>query len=228
MLTVAAGRRAVGEPLSGFTGGSYRHLDETGVAAMRDGGTVGVAARRVLFSARDAAPAGEPPLRRYQPVAVASDFQSRHQPVLQFHAGDEYGLAHSLVRRRKRHYGRVVTHAPCRLARWEAHRRRMAAQAGYRADFVVWDAEQPVDSMSQRNPFYISGYTEDKSHDAMVMGFGVASAILLEAPMRGVCLPSRAARPFPRAAKDRVNGICLRRGVKRTVVPARQAARRVA
>lgn len=36
--------------------------------------------------------------------------------------------------------------------------------------------------------------------------------------MRGVCFrPSRAARPFPRklAAKDRVNGICLRRGVKR-------------
>ncbi len=76
----------------GLSADHIEYLDEAGVAAMRDGGTVGVLLPGAFYFLRETQRPPVELLRRYQvPVAVASDFNP-HQPVLQFASGDEYGL----------------------------------------------------------------------------------------------------------------------------------------
>ncbi len=72
--------------------------------------------------------------------------------------------------------------------------------------------------MSRGVILYISGYTEDKSHDAMVSGFSGALAgrdDSIEAPdaRRLFQTVTRSETFSPKTgSKDSVNGICLRRG----------------
>ncbi len=62
----------------GLSADRIEYLDETGVAAMRDGGTIGIIIAQRVWPAQNAPPVEL--LRRYQvPVAVAA-IQSRHQP----------------------------------------------------------------------------------------------------------------------------------------------------
>ncbi|EDQ6098407.1 amidohydrolase family protein, partial [Salmonella enterica subsp. enterica serovar Java] len=92
-------------------------------------------------------------LRRYQvPVAVASDFNPGTSPFCSLHlamnmACVQFGLTPEEA------WAGVTRHAARALGRQATHGQ---LRAGYRADFVVWDAEQPVEIVYEpgRNPLY--------------------------------------------------------------------------
>ncbi|EIW4310209.1 amidohydrolase family protein, partial [Salmonella enterica] len=129
------------------------YLDEAGVAAMRDGGTVGVLLPGAFYFLRETQRPPVELLRRYQvPVAVASDFNPGTSPFCSLHlamnmACVQFGLTSEEA------WAGVTRHAARALGRQATHGQ---LRADYRADFVVWDAEQPVEVVYEpgRNPLY--------------------------------------------------------------------------
>ncbi|VDY43978.1 formimidoylglutamase [Salmonella enterica subsp. enterica serovar Daytona] len=148
----------------GLSADHIEYLDEAGVAAMRDGGTVGVLLPGAFYFLRETQRPPVELLRRYQvPVAVASDFNPGTSPFCSLHlamnmACVQFGLTPEEA------WAGVTRHAARALGRQATHGQ---IRAGYRANFVVWDAEQPVEIVYEPGvTLYISGYTEEKSHDA--------------------------------------------------------------
>ncbi|KFT02425.1 amidohydrolase family protein, partial [Salmonella enterica] len=137
----------------GLSADHIEYLDEVGVAAMRDGGTVGVLLPGAFFFLREPQRPPVELLRRYQvPVAVASDFNPGTSPFCSLHlamnmACVQFGLTPEEA------WAGVTRHAARALGRQATHGQ---IRAGYRADFVVWDAEQPVEIVYEpgRNPLY--------------------------------------------------------------------------
>lgn len=137
----------------GLSADHIEYLDEAGVAAMRDGGTVGVLLPGAFYFLRETQRPPVELLRRYQvPVAVASDFNPGTSPFCSLHlamnmACVQFGLTPEEA------WAGVTRHAARALGRQATHGQ---IRAGYRADFVVWDAEQPVEIVYEpgRNPLY--------------------------------------------------------------------------
>lgn len=76
----------------GLSADHIEYLDEAGVAAMSQSGTVGVLLPGAFYFLKEQQRPPVALLRQYQvPMAVATDF-NRYQPVYQPALGDEYGL----------------------------------------------------------------------------------------------------------------------------------------
>ncbi|VDY42928.1 imidazolonepropionase [Salmonella enterica subsp. arizonae] len=137
----------------GLSADHIEYLDEAGVAAMRDGGTVGVLLPGAFYFLRETQ---RPPwnccavTRCLSPspailIPGPSPFCSLHLAMnmacVQFGLTPEEAWA-GVTRHAARALGRQATHGQLR--------------AGFRADFVVWDAEQPVEIVYEpgRNPLY--------------------------------------------------------------------------
>ncbi|HAB3223251.1 TPA_asm: imidazolonepropionase [Salmonella enterica subsp. enterica serovar Enteritidis] len=137
----------------GLSADHIEYLDEAGVAAMRDGGTVGVLLPGAFYFLRETQRPPVELLRRYQvPVAVASDFNPGTSPFCSLHlamnmACVQFGLTSEEA------WAGVTRHAARALGRQATHGQ---LRADYWADFVVWDAEQPVEVVYEpgRNPLY--------------------------------------------------------------------------
>ncbi|AGR57940.1 MAG TPA: imidazolonepropionase [Salmonella bongori] len=151
-LSLSGGAQLVSR-YHGLSADHIDYLDEAGVAAMRDGGTVGVLLPGAFYFLRETQRPPVELLRRYQvPVAVASDFNPGTSPFCSLHlamnmACVQFGLTPEEV------WAGVTRHAARALGRQATHGQ---IRAGYRADFVVWDAEQPVEVVYEpgRNPLY--------------------------------------------------------------------------
>lgn len=137
----------------GLSADHIEYLDEAGVAAMGQSGTVGVLLPGAFYFLNERQ---RPPvdwLRQYQvPMAVATDFNPGTSPFISLHwamnmACVQFGLTPEEA------WAGVTRHAARALGRHATHGQ---LKAGFVADFVVWDAEQPVEIVYEpgRNPLY--------------------------------------------------------------------------
>ncbi len=143
-LSLLGGAQLVSRYQEETSADHIEYLDEAGVAAMRDGGTVGILCpARFIFCARRGA-------RRWNCCAAirclspSPAISIRHQPVLQFASGDEYGLRTVWSDAGRRGMG--GRYAPCRSR--AGRRRRMgssgpALPGGFCGVGMLW--EQPVE-----------------------------------------------------------------------------------
>lgn len=135
----------------GLSADHIEYLDEAGVAAMRRSGTVGVLLPGAFYFLKEQQRPPVELLRRYQvPMAVASDFNPGTSPFLSLHlamnmACVQFGLTPEEA------WAGVTRHAARALGRQATHGQ---LKAGYMADFIVWDAQDPVDIIYEpgRNP----------------------------------------------------------------------------
>ncbi|BBV41800.1 MULTISPECIES: imidazolonepropionase [Citrobacter] len=137
----------------GLSADHIEYLDEAGVAAMSQSGTVGVLLPGAFYFLKEEQ---RPPialLRQYQvPMAVATDFNPGTSPFISLHwamnmACVQFGLTPEEA------WAGVTRHAARALGRHATHGQ---LKAGFVADFVVWDATLPVEILYEpgRNPLY--------------------------------------------------------------------------
>lgn len=137
----------------GLSADHIEYLDEAGVVAMSQSGTVGVLLPGAFYFLKEQQ---RPPvewLRHYQvPMAVATDFNPGTSPFISLHwamnmACVQFGLTPEEA------WAGVTRHAARALGR---HDTRGQLKAGFVADFVVWDAQLPVEILYEpgRNPLY--------------------------------------------------------------------------
>lgn len=137
----------------GLSADHIEYLDEAGVAAMRQSGTVGVLLPGAFYFLKETQRPPVELLRRYQvPMAVATDFNPGTSPFISLHlamnmACVQFGLTPEEA------WAGVTRHAARALGRQATHGQ---LKAGYVADFVVWDAALPVEILYEpgRNPLY--------------------------------------------------------------------------
>ena len=144
------------ELVSRFKGLSADHIEylsESGVMAMRASGTVAVLLPGAFYFLNETQ---KPPvaLLRQQgvPMAVATDFNPGTSPFASLHlamnmACVKFGLTPEEA------WAGVTRHAAQALGRKQTHGQ---LAAGFVADFVVWDANHPVEIIYEpgRNPLY--------------------------------------------------------------------------
>ncbi|HCH38742.1 MAG TPA: imidazolonepropionase [Enterobacter sp.] len=144
------------ELVSRFKGLSADHIEylsESGVMAMRASGTVAVLLPGAFYFLNETQ---KPPvaLLRQQgvPMAVATDFNPGTSPFASLHlamnmACVKFGLTPEEA------WAGVTRHAAQALGRKQTHGQ---LAAGFVADFVVWDANHPVEMIYEpgRNPLY--------------------------------------------------------------------------
>lgn len=137
----------------GLSADHIEYLDEAGVVAMSQSGTVGVLLPGAFYFLKEQQ---RPPvewLRHYQvPIAVATDFNPGTSPFISLHwamnmACVQFGLTPEEA------WAGVTRHAARALGRHDTHGQ---LKAGFVADFVVWDAQLPVEILYEpgRNPLY--------------------------------------------------------------------------
>ena len=137
----------------GLSADHIEYLDEAGVVAMSQSGTVGVLLPGAFYFLKEQQ---RPPvewLRHYQvPMAVATDFIPGTSPFISLHwamnmACVQFGLTPEEA------WAGVTRHAARALGRHDTHGQ---LKAGFVADFVVWDAQLPVEILYEpgRNPLY--------------------------------------------------------------------------
>ena len=137
----------------GLSADHIEYLDEAGVVAMSQSGTVGVLLPGAFYFLKEQQ---RPPvewLRHYQvPMAVATDFNPGTSPFISLHwamnmAFIQFGLTPEET------WAGVTRHAARALGRHDTHGQ---LKAGFVADFVVWDAQLPVEILYEpgRNPLY--------------------------------------------------------------------------
>ncbi|MDM2928177.1 imidazolonepropionase [Citrobacter sp. Cm046] len=137
----------------GLSADHIEYLDEAGVVAMSQSGTVGVLLPGAFYFLKEQQ---RPPvewLRHYQvPMAVATDFNPGTSPFISLHwamnmACVQFGLTPEEA------WAGVTRHAARALGRHDTHGQ---LKAGFVADFVVWDAQLPVEILYEpgRNPLY--------------------------------------------------------------------------
>ncbi|MEY7684535.1 imidazolonepropionase [Citrobacter cronae] len=137
----------------GLSADHIEYLDEAGVAAMSQSGTVGVLLPGAFYFLKEQQRPPVELLRRYQvPMAVATDFNPGTSPFISLHwamnmACVQFGLTPEEA------WAGVTRHAARALGRHASHGQ---LKAGFVADFVVWDAELPVEILYEpgRNPLY--------------------------------------------------------------------------
>ncbi|MGK3372253.1 imidazolonepropionase [Citrobacter youngae] len=137
----------------GLSADHIEYLDEAGVAAMSQSGTVGVLLPGAFYFLKEKQRPPVELLRQYQvPMAVATDYNPGTSPFISLHwamnmACVEFGLTPEEA------WAGVTRHAARALGRHATHGQ---LKAGFVADFVVWDAELPVEILYEpgRNPIY--------------------------------------------------------------------------
>ena len=137
----------------GLSADHIEYLDEAGVAAMSQSGTVGVLLPGAFYFLKEQQRPPVELLRQYQvPMAVATDFNPGTSPFISLHwamnmACVQFGLTPEEA------WAGVTRHAARALGRHATHGQ---LKAGFVADFVVWDAELPVEILYEpgRNPLY--------------------------------------------------------------------------
>lgn len=137
----------------GLSADHIEYLDEGGVAAMSQSGTVGVLLPGAFYFLKEQQRPPVALLRQYQvPMAVATDFNPGTSPFISLHwamnmACVQFGLTPEEA------WAGVTRHAARALGRHATHGQ---LKAGFVADFVVWDATLPVEILYEpgRNPLY--------------------------------------------------------------------------
>ena len=137
----------------GLSADHIEYLDEAGVAAMSQSGTVGVLLPGAFYFLKEQQLPPVALLRQYQvPMAVATDFNPGTSPFISLHwamnmACVQLGLTPEEA------WAGVTRHAARALGRHATHGQ---LKAGFVADFVVWDATLPVEILYEpgRNPLY--------------------------------------------------------------------------
>ena len=137
----------------GLSADHIEYLDEAGVAAMSQSGTVGVLLPGAFYFLKEQQRPPVALLRQYQvPMAVATDFNPGTSPFISLHwamnmACVQFGLTPEEA------WAGVTRHAARALGRHDTHGQ---LKAGFVADFVVWDATLPVEILYEpgRNPLY--------------------------------------------------------------------------
>ncbi|HIB3266367.1 imidazolonepropionase [Citrobacter sp. FDAARGOS_156] len=137
----------------GLSADHIEYLDEAGVAAMSQSGTVGVLLPGAFYFLKEKQRPPVELLRQYQvPMAVATDYNPGTSPFISLHwamnmACVQFGLTPEEA------WAGVTRHAARALGRHATHGQ---LKAGFVADFVVWDAELPVEILYEpgRNPIY--------------------------------------------------------------------------
>ncbi|CAM7342722.1 imidazolonepropionase [Citrobacter portucalensis] len=137
----------------GLSADHIEYLDEAGVAAMSQSGTVGVLLPGAFYFLKEEQRPPVALLRQYQvPMAVATDFNPGTNPFISLHwamnmACVQFGLTPEEA------WAGVTRHAARALGRHATHGQ---LKAGFVADFVVWDATLPVEILYEpgRNPLY--------------------------------------------------------------------------
>ncbi len=135
----------------GLSADHIEYLDEAGVAAMSQSGTVGVLLPGAFYFLKEQQRPPVELLRQYQvPMAVATDYNPGTSPFISLHwamnmACVQFGLTPEEA------WAGVTRHAARALGRHATHGQ---LKAGFVADFVVWDAELPVEILYEpgRNP----------------------------------------------------------------------------
>ncbi|CEE94131.1 Imidazolonepropionase (Imidazolone-5-propionate hydrolase) [Xenorhabdus nematophila str. Anatoliense] len=149
----------------GWSVDHVEYLDEKGVAAISHSGTVVVLLPGAFYFLRETK---RPPielLRQYRvPMAISTDFNPGTSPFASLRlimnmACVQFGLTPEEA------WQGVTIHAARALGRTASHGQ---LAAGYRADFVVWDAEDPVDILYElgRNPLVYRVYRGEITNDA--------------------------------------------------------------
>ncbi|WP_410751304.1 imidazolonepropionase [Citrobacter sp. U14242] len=137
----------------GLSADHIEYLDEAGVAAMSQNGTVGVLLPGAFYFLKEKQRPPVELLRQYQvPMAVATDYNPGTSPFISLHwamnmACVQFGLTPEEA------WAGVTRHAARALGRHATHGQ---LKAGFVADFVVWDAQLPVEILYEpgRNPIY--------------------------------------------------------------------------
>lgn len=137
----------------GLSADHIEYLDEAGVAAMSQSGTVGVLLPGAFYFLKEQQRPPVALLRQYQvPMAVATDFNPGTSPFISLHwamnmSCVQFGLTPEEA------WAGVTRHAARALGRHATHGQ---LKAGFVADFVVWDATLPVEILYEpgRNPLY--------------------------------------------------------------------------
>lgn len=137
----------------GLSADHIEYLDEAGVAAMSQSGTVGLLLPGAFYFLKEQQRPPVALLRQYQvPMAVATDFNPGTSPFISLHwamnmACVQFGLTPEEA------WAGVTRHAARALGRHATHGQ---LKAGFVADFVVWDATLPVEILYEpgRNPLY--------------------------------------------------------------------------
>jgi len=151
-LSSLGGAQLVGRYL-GLSADHIEYLDRDGVIAMKQGGTVAVLLPGAFYFLNETQ---KPPialLRELQvPMAVATDYNPGTSPFASLHlsmnmACVKFGLTPEEA------WAGVTRHAARALGRQDSHGQ---LAAGFVADFVVWDAQHPVEIVYEpgRNPLW--------------------------------------------------------------------------
>ncbi|MBV4412315.1 imidazolonepropionase [Enterobacteriaceae bacterium YMB-R22] len=138
----------------GLSADHVEYLDEDGVAAMAQSATVAVLLPGAFYFLNESRRPPVALLRKYRvPMAVATDYNPGTSPFLSLHlamnmACVQFGLTPEEA------WAGVTRHAAQALGRKSSHGQ---LAAGYVADFVVWDAQHPVEILYEpaRNPLYL-------------------------------------------------------------------------
>jgi len=137
----------------GLSADHIEYLDETGIQAMAHNGTVAVLLPGAFYFLQERQ---RPPVEQLRkqgiPMAVATDYNPGTSPFASIHlamnmACVQFGLTPEEA------WAGVTRHAAQALGRGATHGQ---LQAGYVADFIVWDAHHPVEMVYEpgRNPLY--------------------------------------------------------------------------
>ncbi|MDX7988430.1 imidazolonepropionase [Xenorhabdus sp. 12] len=140
-LTNLGGSELVAE-YQGLSVDHIEYLDEKGIKAISDSGTVAVLLPGAFYFLRETKRPPVELLRQYGvPMAISTDFNPGTSPFASLRlimnmACVQFGLTPEEA------WQGVTIHAARALGRGDSHGQ---LAAGYMADFVVWDAENPVD-----------------------------------------------------------------------------------
>lgn len=137
----------------GLSADHIEYLDDAGVAAMAQNGTVAVLLPGAFYFLQEHQ---RPPVEQLRkqgvPIAVATDYNPGTSPFASLHlamnmACVQFGLTPEEA------WAGVTRHAAQALGRGATHGQ---LKDGFVADFIVWDAERPVEMVYEpgRNPLY--------------------------------------------------------------------------
>jgi imidazolonepropionase len=137
----------------GLSADHIEYLDDAGVQAMAQSGTVAVLLPGAFYFLQERQRPPVAQLRKYGvPMAVATDYNPGTSPFASIHlamnmACVQFGLTPEEA------WAGVTRHAAKALGRGETHGQ---LRAGYVADFIVWDAHNPVEMVYEpgRNPLF--------------------------------------------------------------------------
>lgn len=137
----------------GLSADHIEYLDDAGIAAMAQNGTVAVLLPGAFYFLQERQ---RPPVEQLRkqgvPIAVATDYNPGTSPFASLHlamnmACVQFGLTPEEA------WAGVTRHAAQALGRGATHGQ---LKDGFVADFIVWDAERPVEMVYEpgRNPLY--------------------------------------------------------------------------